>query len=128
MKVNSIGNQSFGAKPTDTTLRYLYEADESNVDVMPIAQKMKRIYVGDVISSKIYPDGKLKVDVFTKSGDHVKSLIKREDGILVSFENLKLISPKRFALKMYSALKKAELQRSEKQIVRDKYNGVFNEC
>ena len=128
MKINSIGNQSFGARPTDMTLRFLYQVDENNVDAMPIAQKMKKIYVGDVISSKVYPDGKLKVDVFTKSGDHVKSLIKREDGILVSLENLKLISPKRFALRMYSALKKAEAQRSDKQIVADKYKSVFYEC
>lgn len=128
MKINSISKQNFCAKPCDNT-RYLLAKLESNkIDTKPITELMKKNYVGAIISTNISQKGNIRMDLYTKIGDHDKALIKSEDDFTIDSGTYKLNRPEEFAQKLYFSLIKASELRSNWQKNLDKVNGAFYEC
>ena len=121
MKINSTARQNFCAKPCNNTKNLLFQMEENSIDTKPITDYMNEIYVGCTIKTSISPDGQIKADIYEK-GDHIKSLIKRQDGLSVDEETFKLKNPKEFAKKFLIELIKAAGGRSSKQKIWDKVN------
>ena len=121
MKINSTAKQNFCARPCDITKSLLFQMEENNIDTKPITDYINKIYVGSTLKTSILTDGNIRTDIYEK-GDHIKSLIKRQDGLSVSAETFKLKNPREFAKKFLIELIKAAGGRSSQQKIWDKVN------
>ena len=121
MKINSIARQNFCARPCNNTKNLLFQMEENRIDTKPITDVMNKIYVGSTLSTSISHNGQIKVDIYEK-GDHIKSLIKRQDGLSVNAETFRLKNPKEFAKRFLAELINAANTRSHQEKIWDKVN------
>ena len=128
MRISSINRQSFGAKPDSATKFLLVQLEQKSIDTKPVTDIMKRIYVGDTVTTKFLSSGDIRMDIYSKNGDQVSSLIKGHDKCCVSTETYALKDPELFYRKLYIALKAAGEKRLSNQRNYDKINSAFGEC
>lgn len=127
MKINTISAQSFGARPDQNTKYLLYQMEKNGVDTEPITDTINKIYVGDNLSTRILSDGRIRMDIYERTGDQKKSVIKKDDNVYVNSDTYKPKDAKKLADKIYKALTEASLSRTPNQLSLDKVNFNINE-
>ena len=126
MKINYVNRQSFGARPDSNTKYLLYKLEENDINTKPITDLMNKIYIGDSIKTRIFPNAVIGMDIYDKNGDQKTSIIKGSDNFKVDNETYYIKDAKDFAKKLYDSLFDLALKRDKKQKILDKVNGQLH--
>lgn len=127
MQINKINNTNFGASPCFITKRLLFDLEKKGLDTVNVLRMMRDSYVGERITTAIFPDGAIKMNMYS-GGDHTRCLISTQDGLQANPNTYTVKSnPKQFFAKLYDVFNDLERQRSPEQRIRDKINGMHPE-
>ena len=127
MRINSVSQQSFGARANTWTKLLLFQLESNGIDTKPHTDIINKIYVGDNLSTKINDDGSIYMDIFDKNGDQKTKAFDHDPESYVNPGTFKLKDPERFSTKLYAVLQVLASKRNTNQKISDKVNSQLHE-
>ena len=126
MRINTVSQQSFGAKANTWTKLLLFQLESNGIDTKPHTDIISKIYVGDNLSTRINDDGSIYMDIFDKNGNQKRKVYKSNESH-VNAGTFRLKNPEEFSKTLYSALKILSSKRNSNQKISDKVNSQLRE-
>ena len=127
MRINSVSQQSFGARPDSNTRRILFQLASNGIDTKPHTDIINEVYVGDTLNTRYLYDGSINMDIYDENGHHKYAILRNYDKPYADIGSLMLKDPDKFSTILYNALKNLAIKRSDNQKIADKVNSQLRE-